>query len=350
MRFLGLSTLLALGACASSGPPEAHTAAAGASFAAADEARARASDEDGDGLRDREDKCPHDAETPNGYMDDDGCPDLASAPVTTTTGTPEIAEKIIFTDGRSDIRPGSYPVLDAIALVLKMQPELFPVVALEGHAAPNEASPMKLSLARASAVRMALIARGVGQDRLMARASGSTAPLCGENNERCWARERRVEFATLNQAKPAEVAPGNGDEAAAADDDKAPDKTPAAPASPPAAPGALEQVPFASGSAVLAPAALPTLDLLAGFLKANPVSIEIEGHAGDNEPKAAELARARANAVRAYMIACGVSSDSLIVRVQGTARPACKGHGSACRARNRRVELRFPETPSSPPN
>ena len=123
-----------------------------------------------------------------------------------------------------------------------------------------------------------------------------------------------------------------------------------APAPRAAAPVALESVPFSSGSAVLAPSALPTLDLLAGFLKANPVSIEIEGHADENERKAAELARARANAVRAYMIACGVSSDSLIVRVQGTARPACKGHGSACRARNRRVELRFPETSSPPPN
>ena len=344
MRLLGLSTVLALCACASSGPPDARTAAA--SSPAAEEARAPASDEDGDGLRDRDDKCPHDPETPNGYLDDDGCPDLASAPVTATTGTPEIVEKIIFTDGRSDIRPGSYPVLDAIALVLKMQPELFPVVALEGHAAPNESSPMKLSLARASSVRMALIARGVGENRLMARASGSTVPLCGENKESCWARERRVEFATLNQAKPAEVGAGSGDEAAA-DDDKALDKPPAAPASPPAAPGALEQVPFASGSAVLAPAALPTLDLLAGFLKANPVSLEIEGHAADNERKADDLARARANAVRAYMIACGVSAESLIVRVHGAARPACTGHGAACRARNRRVELRFPD--SGPP-
>ena len=72
---------------------------------AAEEARARASDVDGDGLGDREDKCPHDAETPNGYMDDDGCPDLASSSVASTTGTPEIMEKIIFADGRSEIRP-----------------------------------------------------------------------------------------------------------------------------------------------------------------------------------------------------------------------------------------------------
>ena len=60
----------------------------------------------------------------------------------------------------------------------------------------------------------------------MARASGSTAPVCGENSERCWARERRVEFATLNPAKQPEVAAGSGDEAAA-EDDKAPDKPPA---------------------------------------------------------------------------------------------------------------------------
>ena len=202
---------------------------------------------------------------------------------------------------------------------------------------------MKLSLSRASAVRMALIARGVPEDRLMARASGSTAPLCGENGERCWARERRVEFATLNPSKQPEAAAGSGDEAGA-EEDKATDK-----------PRRLRRarrrrsrwssVPFASGSAVLAPSALPTLDLLAGFLKANPVSIEIEGHADENERKAADLARARANAVRAYMIACGVSAESLIVRVEGTARPLCKGHGSSCRARNRRVELRFPEAP-----
>jgi len=347
MRLLGLSTLLALGACATSGAPDARSTGAAASLPAAEEARARSSDVDGDGLRDREDKCPHDPETPNGYMDDDGCPDLSSAAVASTTGTPEIVEKIIFTDGRSDIRPGAYPVLDAIALVLKMQPELFPVLALEGYAATNEASPMKLSLARASAVRMALIARGVAEDRLVARASGSTSPVCHENNERCWARARRVEFATLNPSRQPEAAAGGGDEAPA-DEDKAFDKP--APAARTAPPVALESVPFSNGSAVLAPSALPTLDLLAGFLKANPVSIEIEGHAGENEPKAAELARARANAVRAYMIACGVSSDSLIVRVQGSAQPACKGHGSACRARNRRVELRFPETSSPPPN
>jgi outer membrane protein OmpA-like peptidoglycan-associated protein len=293
MRSLGLSALLALGACATSGAPDTRQAPAATAVPAAEEARARASDVDGDGIRDREDKCPHDPETPNGYMDDDGCPDLAGAPVTATPGRSEIAEKIAFSEGKAEIRPVAFPVLDAIALVLKMQPELFPVVALEGHAAVNEPSPMKLSLARASAVRMALIARGVPEDRLMARASGSTAPVCGESSESCWARDRRVEFVTLSQSKQQEAraSAGPGDEAEA-EQDHAPEK----PAPPPRAepPVALENVPFATGSAALGPSALPTLDLLAGFLKANPVSLEIEGHAADNERKGAELARARA--------------------------------------------------------
>ena len=43
MRLLGLLPLgAALGACAASGPPDARTAAAGASLPAAEEARARA--------------------------------------------------------------------------------------------------------------------------------------------------------------------------------------------------------------------------------------------------------------------------------------------------------------------
>ena len=91
-------------------------------------------------------------------------------------------------------------------IVIKNQPQQFPMVALEGHAADNERAPMKLSLARASAVRLALQARGVDASRLLARASGTTAPVCGQQSESCRARERTVEFATLAPAKTAGAA------------------------------------------------------------------------------------------------------------------------------------------------
>jgi outer membrane protein OmpA-like peptidoglycan-associated protein len=277
-------------------------------------------------------------------------------------GVPEIPERIFFDDGAAVIAPPSFPLLDSIAAAIKLHPETFPLVALDGHAAPNEPKPMRLSLARATAVRLALIERGVDGARLFERVSGATTvPLCEHSRDICWERERRVEFAILHPAKspdakaaaperpappgddhPASVAarcpakPGSGD--GAEDAEVCPKQEPAAAG--PARPNLLEQVTFARGSAVLTPSVLPALDLVAGFLKANPTSLEIAGYAAEGERGPTELARARAEAVRAYLIACGVSAGGLVVRAPGTEKPACRERTSACRARNRRAELR----------
>lgn len=261
-----------------------------------------------------------------------GGPDAAATPVALPKPSgpqPEIAERIFFEDGRADIKPTSLPALDTIAAELKGHPEAFPLVALDGHAAPNERGPMRLSLARATAVRLALIARGVDGGRLLERVSGATASLCEHGRDLCWERDRRVELALLH--------PSTGPEAPAAPPEKPPEPAPGRPQRP----ELLEQVTFARGSAVLAPAALPPLDLVAGFLKANPTALEIEGYAAEGEHGAGELARARAEAVRAYLIACGVSAGALTVRARGTEEPVCRERTKDCRARNRRAELRF---------
>src|SRR5262249_48589750 len=147
------------------------------------------------------DRCPADPETPNGYQDDDGCPDLAPRPPASENDVGRIVERIGFPHDSDELKPTSYPMLDAIAVVFKMQPKTFPRIALEGHARENEHTPMRLSLSRASAVRLALIARGVDAGRLLARASGANAPACSERNEICWSRERSVEFMTLAAPK-----------------------------------------------------------------------------------------------------------------------------------------------------
>jgi outer membrane protein OmpA-like peptidoglycan-associated protein len=224
-------------------------------------------------------------------------------------------------------------VLDAIAIVIKNQPQQFPVVALEGHAADNERAPMKLSLARASAVRLALQARGVDASRLLARASGTAAPICGQQTEGCRTRERTVEFVTLAAAKAAAESDKPAAEAEAGAGKVAPAE--AAPAAIP-----LERVEFKKGSAAIGPAALPNLDILAGFMKATPTSLEILGYADKTERGSDALARARAEAVRAYMIACGVSDKHISVRAE-PAGPRCPAKDEACRTRNRRAELRF---------
>src|SRR5207237_5765256 len=141
-------------------------------------------------------------------------------------------------------------------------------------------------------VRLALIARGVDGARLLERVSGATVPLCEHSRDICWEQERRVEFAILHPSPPPQ--------APAAPREKPPEPA----AHGPQRPELLEQVTFARGSAVLAPAALPPLDLVAGFLKANPTPLAPEGHAAEDERSAGELARARAEAVRAYLVAC----------------------------------------------
>ena len=89
------------------------------------------------------------------------------------------------------------------------------------------------------------------------------------------------------------------------------------------------------------PSALPTLDLVAGFLKGAPSALAIEGHASADERRPDELARARAQAVRLYLIACGVSGEALVVVSRGSAKPACADRSPSCRVESRRVELRF---------
>ncbi len=308
MRALCTLLLLPAAACAAGPLPgvTAPTAAATdkpAEPLGATAAASSGSDADGDGIPVGDDRCPDEPETYNGTDDGDGCPDAAAFAA-------EVSGKVYFDATDANVRSTAFALLDAIAGALKTDPDKFPVMALEGHAAVNERGAMKLSLARASAVRLALIERGVDPARLVARASGATAPVCA--------------------GEPTLLEPRSDDGAAAKPAATAPAGAPA------------ERVEFAKGSALLTPANLPALDLVAGFLKSNDVSLEIDGHAADNERKPAELAEARAAAVRAYLLACGVNPKSLVVRSHAATIPACADRKPACRDRSRRVELRLP--------
>ena len=265
-------------------------------------------------------------------------PDLAVQTPPNDVG--RLVDRIAFPYDSADLKPASYPMLDGIAVVLKLQPQQFPLVALEGHAADNEHKPMGLSLARASAVRVALLARGVDASRLLARASGATAPVCTQRNEGCWMRERTVEFITLAVPKPAVAAP----EPEKPRDNPPPARDPAGERGPLAP---LVRVDFQRGSAVMPPAALADLNLVAGFTKAkNPVQLEVIGYAESGERRAAALAQARAEAVRAYFKACGVLDGHIVTRTELTAPVACRPRGASC-AHTPRSEVRFVEPTAS---
>jgi len=86
----------------------------------------------------------------------------------------------------------------------------------------------------------------------------------------------------------------------------------------------------------------PGLDRVIEVLRDNPgVNMEIQGHT-DNRGSAAynqPLSEKRAEAVKDYMTAAGISSDRLTTRGYNFEMPAATNDHEAGRARNRRVEL-----------
>jgi outer membrane protein OmpA-like peptidoglycan-associated protein len=82
-----------------------------------------------------------------------------------------------FEAGRAELKPGAGRILDGLAQFLIMHPERR--VRVEGHmdSADSPASNLALSLHRAEAVRMALIARGIDPVRSEAVGYGAQNPL-----------------------------------------------------------------------------------------------------------------------------------------------------------------------------
>ena len=100
---------------------------------------------------------------------------------------------------------------------------------------------------------------------------------------------------------------------------------------------------FATGKALLGPAARPVLARLATLLQKSPeAKVEIVGHTDDVGTVARNqaLSEARAEAVKAYLVEQGVSADRLSVRGEGESNPAGDNSTAAGRQRNRRIDFR----------
>ncbi len=213
-------------------------------------------DTDGDGLDDARDACPQQAETLNGYKDDDGCPEadgdgdqvvdgvdecpteqgpqalkgcpdadgdgisdkLDACPkvvgeresqgcpsykqVVVTEKKIEIKQKIFFAFGMTAILPKSDPLLDEVAQALRDREAL--CVRVEGHtdAKGSAAANLTLSEGRAKAVLEALAARSIESARLVSKGYGDKLPI--DDNATLEGREnnRRVEFVIIPCASP----------------------------------------------------------------------------------------------------------------------------------------------------
>jgi outer membrane protein OmpA-like peptidoglycan-associated protein len=184
-------------------------------------------DNDHDGIPDALDKCPNEPEDKDGFEDEDGCPDLdndkdgipdASDLCPNEPGPPEergcpkkyslvsvtqekieLHQAVFFATAKSTIMAQSFPLLDEVADVLKSRSTM--QVRVEGHtdSRGRRATNMRLSQARADAVKAYLVGHGIDGSRMVPTGFGPDQPI--ETNRTAAGREknRRVEFVILQQ-------------------------------------------------------------------------------------------------------------------------------------------------------
>lgn len=115
-------------------------------------------------------------------------------------------------------------------------------------------------------------------------------------------------------------------------------------------PVVLRGVGFATNSSTLTPGSLPVLDGVAEDLRKYPrLRVELQGHTDSSGADAynLDLSQRRADSVRNYLMAQGVSGTQLEARGYGESEPIGDNATSEGRADNRRVVMRVLENPGN---
>lgn len=148
-------------------------------------------DRDDDGIADADDQCVREPETPNGYEDEDGCPDEVPETLTGVTG---VMPGITFETNSAKITRESRPTLDQTAETLKANPKYD--VTIEGHTDDRGTREHNVALSqkRADAVADYLVSKGVDRSRITTKGAGPDQPVADNGTEEGRAQNRRIEF------------------------------------------------------------------------------------------------------------------------------------------------------------
>jgi outer membrane protein OmpA-like peptidoglycan-associated protein len=102
---------------------------------------------------------------------------------------------VIFASGKSELLPSAQNKLSEVAAALSSDESKAKIV-VEGHTDSTGAADMnqELSIKRASAVRDALVSRGVKADRVSVEGFGASRPVADNSSQAGRANNRRVEI------------------------------------------------------------------------------------------------------------------------------------------------------------
>ena len=149
-------------------------------------------DSDNDGINDEEDNCP----SRPGTRENNGCPEINGKLIDRVNTS---ARSIQFTSNNSAVLGATAKkVLNDVATIMKEDPDL--KLSIEAHTSPGgkEETNMKVSQARAEAVKAYLEQQGVEADRMQVQGFGSTQPINSGTTAADKAKNRRVELKLSN--------------------------------------------------------------------------------------------------------------------------------------------------------
>jgi len=151
----------------------------------------RAPDSDSDSVDDTKDKCP--GTSAGSRVDAAGCPILF-----TEARQPVVLKGVTFEPGRSKLRPDSYTILDLVATSLVNNADISVEIAGYTDNTGTVATNLRLSQARADAVRAYLASKGVGLSRMVSKGYGPESPIASNATREGREQNRRVELRRTN--------------------------------------------------------------------------------------------------------------------------------------------------------
>ncbi|HRI70471.1 MAG TPA: OmpA family protein, partial [Polyangium sp.] len=159
-------------------------------------------DPDKDGIGDATDACPKEPGDKNADAAKNGCPNF----IRRISGSNEIQilKKVEFATGKSTILQQSYPILEEVSRLLKVNPDI-KLLSIEGHTDNRGSDELneKLSADRAKAVLDYLVSKGgIEASRLASAGFGPQRPIADNATNDGRQRNRRVEFIIKERSGP----------------------------------------------------------------------------------------------------------------------------------------------------